>query len=122
MPSLNPRYWSLVALLLAGAPHALAQRSTNSENQFSVSETLFAALAAINAAGYDTGIDSAPNDRYKLRTQIRQELAKRTIPSLPEIKDFYRVHRKPSGGADLGQYISFALLAGDPQRVAGALL
>ena len=104
------------ALLVLSAPHAWAQRAVSGENQFSVSQTLFATLAAINAAGYDTGIDSALNDHYKLRTQIRQELAKRPIPSLPEIKEFYRAHRKPSGGADLGQYISFALLAGDPPK------
>ena len=111
------RLTSFVAFLtFALAPHALAQRAGTGENQFSVSETLFATLAAINAAGYDAGIDSALNDRYQLRTQIRRELAKRTIPSLPQIKDFYRAHRKPSGGADLGQYISFALLAGDAPK------
>jgi len=107
---------SIFAFTLASAPPSFGQRAVGSENQFSVSETLFATLAAINAAGYDSGIDSPLNDRYKLRTQIRQELARRTIPSLPEIKDFYRVHRKPSGGADLGQYISFALLAGDAPK------
>ncbi len=106
------------ALVLTTAPLALAQRPGNSENQFSVSPTLFATLAAINAAGYDTGIDSALNDRYPLRTQVRQELAKRKIASLPEIKDFYRAHRKPTGGADLGQYISFALVAGDAPKFA----
>ena len=104
------------ALLPTSAPRAWAQRPAGTENQFSVSQTLFATLAAINAAGYDTGIDSAINDKFKLRTQIRQELAQQKIPSLPEMKDFYRAHRKPSGGADLGQYISFALLAGDAPK------
>jgi len=105
-----------VALLCAGAQAGMAQRFAGGENQFSVSQTLFATLAAINAAGYDTGIDSPLNDQYKLRTQLREELAKRKIPSLPEIRDFYQAHKKPSGGADLGQYISFALLAGDPPK------
>jgi predicted negative regulator of RcsB-dependent stress response len=104
-----------VALILSGAPLAWSQRTSN-ENQFSVSQTLFATLAAINAAGYDAGIDSALNDKYKLRTQLRQELAKRKIPCLPEIQRFYAAHRKPSGGADLGQYISFSLLAGDAPK------
>ncbi len=105
-----------VALLLASARAGMAQHFTGGENQFSVSQTLFATLAAINAAGYDTGIDSPLNDQYKLRTQLREELAKRKIPSLPEIRDFYQAHKKPSGGADLGQYISFALLAGEPPK------
>jgi predicted negative regulator of RcsB-dependent stress response len=104
------------ALLLSSARSATAQQRIANENQFSVSKTLFAALAAINAAGYDTGIDSALNDQYKLRTQIRAELAKQKIPCLPEVRAFYQEHRKPSGGANLGQYISFALLAGDPPK------
>jgi len=106
-----------VALLMASARPGLAQqRPSAGENQFSVSETLFAALAAINAAGYDTGIDSPLNEQYPLRTQLREELAKRKIPCLPEIRAFYQEHKKPSGGADLGQYISFALLAGDAPK------
>lgn len=93
-----------------GDPHSLG------ENQFGVSSNLFTVLAAINAAGYDTGIDSALNDKYKLRTQIREELAKRQIPSLPELKALYKDHKKPTGAADLGQYISFSLLAGDSPK------
>jgi predicted negative regulator of RcsB-dependent stress response len=118
---LNLRSSTLAALLtlplaLSSPPRAWAQRPGGVENQFNVSQTLFATLAAINAAGYDSGIDAAINDKFKLRTQIRQELAKRKIPSLAEMKDFYAAHRKPSGGADLGQYISFAMLAGDAPK------
>ena len=105
-----------IALLWAGGRTVMAQHFVPGENQFSVSQTLFATLAAINAAGYDTGIDSPINDQYKLRTQLREELAKRKIPSLPEIRDFYQAHKKSTGAADLGQYISFALLAGDPPK------
>ena len=83
------------------------------ENEFSVSLTMFSTLAAINAAGYDAGIDSPLNQRFQVRTQIRQELAKRNIPSLPELKEFYRNHKKSSSTADLSQYLSFALVAGD---------
>ncbi len=105
-----------LALLLAMTPNAMPQRFAGGENQFSVSQTLFATLVAINAAGYDTGIDSPVNEQYKLRTQIREELAKRKLTSLLEIRTFYQAHKKPNGGADLGQYISFALLAGDPPK------
>ncbi len=105
------------ALLLGSARLGFAQRPlSGGENQFSVSQTLFTALAAINAAGYDTGIDSPLNEQFKLRTQLREALAKRKIPCLPEIRDFYQAHKKPSGGADLGQYISFSLLAGDAPK------
>ena len=74
---------------------------------------MFTTLAAINAAGYDAGMDSPLNQRYKVRGQIRDQLASRKIPSLGDLKEFYRSHKKPSSSADLGQYISFALIATD---------
>jgi tetratricopeptide (TPR) repeat protein len=94
------------------------------ENGFSVSISLFSALAAINAAGYDAGMDSPLNEQYRVRAQVREALLKENIPCLPELKVFYKEHKKPSAGADLGQYISFALLAGGPpdfKLPAGAL-
>lgn len=84
------------------------------ENGFGLSITLFSTLAAINAAGYDNGMDSPLNEQYRVRTQIREALQKENIPCLPDLKVFYKEHRKPTGAADLGQYISFALLAGGP--------
>ena len=113
---------SLVATLLAISasgiypPSASAQSAApngSGENQFSVSLTMFSTLAAINAAGYDAGLDSPLNQKYKVRTQIREALASRSIPCLPELKAFYKEHRKGSETADLGQYVSFALIAGD---------
>jgi predicted negative regulator of RcsB-dependent stress response len=82
-------------------------------NQFSVSETLFSTLAAINAAGYDAGMDSPLNERYKVRTQIREALGGRKIGCLTELKAFYQEHKKASDTANLSQYISFALVADD---------
>lgn len=71
-------------------------------------------MAAINAAGYDAGIDSLLNDHYRVRTQIRAELAGKNIPSLSELRAFYKEHKKPSDTADLSQYISFAMIAKGP--------
>ncbi len=79
---------------------------------------MFSTLAAINAAGYNAGIDSPLNERYKVRTQVRDELAKKQIPSLAELKEFYKEHKKASDTADLGQYLSFALVAGGPPDFA----
>lgn len=59
-------------------------------------------------------MDSPLNEQYHVRTQVREELAKEKIPCLPDLKVFYQQHKKPSPAADLGQYISFALLAGGP--------
>ncbi len=107
----------LVVALMLGLASARAQdlRDTG-ENQFGVSRTLFSTLAAINAAGYDAGMDSALNDHFKLRTQIREILAKRQIPSLSEMRAFYKAHKKPTEAGDLGQYLSFALLAGEAPK------
>jgi tetratricopeptide (TPR) repeat protein len=88
-----------------------AQVSSN-ENQFGVSITLFSTMAAINAAGYDAGLQSDAN--YPIRNQIRAELAKKTIPSLNDLKEFYKDHRRGTDTATLSAYISFALLAGGP--------
>lgn len=114
------RCFNVIAVLFAlGVPPMWSQTAPrqiqrdSTENQFSVSVTLFTTLAAINAAGYDAGIDSALNDAFQVRRQVRAELAKKQIASLPELREFYKAHKKPTSSADLGQYISFALLAGD---------
>ena len=58
-------------------------------------------------------MDSPLNEHYKIRTQIRDALASRKIGCLAELKTFYKEHKKASDTADLSQYISFALVAGD---------
>ncbi|MGH9581646.1 MAG: hypothetical protein ACRD4O_01770, partial [Bryobacteraceae bacterium] len=85
---------------------------------FNTSITLFSTLAAINAAGYDAGMDSPLNERYPLRSEIRAQLAHRNIPCLAELKAFYKEHKRASDTADLGQYLSFALVAGGPPKFA----
>ncbi len=102
-----------VAPLATFAPAPLRAQA-GVENGFSVSIALFSTLAAINAAGYDAGLDSPLNERFRVRTQIREALGKEKIQGLPELKAFYREHKKASEAADFGQYVSFALLAGGP--------
>jgi tetratricopeptide (TPR) repeat protein len=80
--------------------------------QLDASPTLFTVLAAINAAGYSADLAS-PNN-HPIRDEIRAELAKRNIPSLPAIKDFFERHRKRTDVAELGQYVSFALTVSGP--------
>ncbi|MEP7352489.1 MAG: hypothetical protein ABI824_04575 [Acidobacteriota bacterium] len=91
---------------------------------------LFTVMAAINAAGYDTDVDSPTNS--PLRKAVRDYLAQQNIPSLPELKRYFRDHRPganvtpasrvaspdaPIGKvasndeANLGQYITFALMS-----------
>jgi predicted negative regulator of RcsB-dependent stress response len=103
---------ALAGLASAAAPQAQTRVQNASESQFGISETLFSTLAAVNAAGYDAGITSPLNERYMVRRQLREELAKRNMAGLPDLKAFYQEHKKGSSTLDLSQYISFALLAG----------
>jgi len=84
--------------------------------QLDSSPTVFTVMAALNAAGFDTGLDS-PN-AHRLRKEVREELARREIPSLPAIRQFIAQHRRPDPTAELSQYISFALSVGNPPDFA----
>jgi TolA-binding protein len=106
----------LTPVLVAGVPSPTTTQS--GDNQFDANITMFAVMAAINAAGYDAGINTPINGKFQIRNQIRAELAKRSIPCLPELKAFYQQHKKPTETADLSQYISFALLADRPPSFA----
>jgi hypothetical protein len=84
--------------------------------QLDASPTLFTVMAAINAAGYDADLNS-PNN-HPIRKAIRDELAKRNIPSLEAIKAYLAKHRLRNDTAELGQYISLALSVGPPPTFA----
>jgi hypothetical protein len=76
-------------------------------------EQLFCVLAALNAAGYDSGLGIETGN--KTREQVRAALARENYPALADLKKFYAEHQVASdAAADLGQYISLALLLGPP--------
>lgn len=64
-------------------------------------------MAAINVAGYDEGVNLPDNN--PLRKQLRDYLAGKKIPVVPELKQYYRRHMKKTSTQDLSQYISWAL-------------
>lgn len=80
--------------------------------QLDASPSIFAVLAAVNAAGYDAEIDSASN--HPLRKALRDHLAGQKLESVDALKRFFRDHRKADPGAELSQYISFALVLNGP--------
>ena len=95
----------------------LAVRAEQPEpGQLDASPTLFTVMAALNAAGFDAGLD-APNS-HRLRKEVREELARRDIPSLAAIRQFVAEHRQRDATAELSQYISFALTVGNPPDFA----
>jgi len=77
-------------------------------NQIDSNETLFYVLAAINAAGYDEQADSSTNN--PLRARVREYLAKQNLPSLVPLRRYVRDHKPRNPGAELSQYVSFALV------------
>ena len=90
----------------------VARAAAPDTGQLDASPTLFTVMAAINAVGYDA--DLASTNNHPLRNAIRQELAKRNIPSLPALKEFFLKHRQRNDSLELSQYVSFALTAGRP--------
>lgn len=95
---------SYLSLFLLISTCALAQKPEL--GQLDASPTLFTVMAAVNAAGYDTQIDS-PNN-HPLRNAVRDELAKKNIPSLPALKEFFAKHPQ------IGPYFSFAITCDGP--------
>jgi len=89
-----------------------ARAATNERGQLDASPALFGVMAAINAAGYDADLGS-PNN-HPLRDAVRQEIAKRNVPSLPALKQFFAQHRKKNDTLELSQYVSFALSCSGP--------
>jgi len=97
----------------ATAPDASTSAGPREEGQLDASESVFAVLAAINAAGYDIGANSSAE--HPLRKYVRQQLAsKQSLPSVKELHQFFLVHNQTDPGAALGQYISFALSTDGP--------
>ncbi len=102
------RILPLTALCLLSLP-----RLYGAENlQLGASENLFAVLAAINAAGYDEGLNLPDNS--PLRKELRDYVAKQNIEVLPELKTYYRKHMLKNGVQDLSQYVSYALSVTGP--------
>ncbi len=100
---------SLAVVFLAGLSGLRAADNL----QLGANENLFYVLAAINAAGYDEGINLP--DNHPFRRELREHLAQQNIPVLPDLHSFYRKHLQKTGGiADLSQYISYALSVTGP--------
>lgn len=100
------------ALAQAQVPPRAVARQQQGQDQLDASETLFTVLAALNASGYDYDLDSNANS--PVRRQIRELLGARRLESLEDLKKFFAAHRQQDPGAELSQYISFALSVDGP--------
>ncbi|HVW11967.1 MAG TPA: hypothetical protein VHC90_25480, partial [Bryobacteraceae bacterium] len=117
MKRLLPRF----CLLATDTPFAAAavvtlcaffsgQQARAETMQLESNETLFYVMAAVNAAGYDEGINLPDNN--PLRKQVRDYLAKLNLPVLPELRQYYRRHMQKTGTEDLTPYVSWAFAVG----------
>jgi tetratricopeptide (TPR) repeat protein len=89
-------------------PRALAQQAGNVSLQ--ANEQIFSVLAALNAAGYDAGLGSETPSSPRL--EARAWVSGHSPEVLPAITRYYAGHHLEDPAADLGQYISLALLLG----------
>jgi tetratricopeptide (TPR) repeat protein len=104
--------WPLIVLLLLLAP-APAWSQSAANVVLESNEQLFCVMAALNAAGYDTGMGTTTGDDTRLK--VREFLQARKAAVAPDLEKFYTAHRVGAdAGGDLGQYISLALLIGSP--------
>ena len=88
---------------------AIAPLRAADQNQLDGNLTLFSVFAALNAGGFNADIDSSNN--HPLRRAIREHLASKNLATIPELQRWREAHKKASSGAELSQYISFALLS-----------
>ena len=110
----------VLAILMLAGPVLAADN-----NQLDSNLQLYTVMAAINAVGFDAGLDSAlyqaeptadsPNVA-RLRLELRKALESRKIGVLPELKAVYEKHKpRHADAADFSQYVSLALsITGPP--------
>jgi len=100
-----------LSLLLAGVS-ARAQQQEGSVI-LAPSEQVFCVMAAINAGGYDVGLGHPTGDNT--REEVREYLDQLPAPVTKSLRSFYPEHLvEGDPGANLGQYVSLALLLGPP--------
>lgn len=104
------------AILLALLVSLCASPAFSQSAQLDASKTMFTVLAAINAAGYDDGLNSP--SAHPLRKAVRDEIARRNPPSVAAIREFMRQHRQEDATWELRLYISYSLLVTDPPEFA----
>ena len=100
--------WLLLGLVLLQPVHGQEPEV----NQLDTDIRLFTVLTAINVAGYDTGFGS-PSDSA-VRRVVRGDLDGIDGANLTRLKNFYEQFKLADPGANLSQYISFALMCGPP--------
>lgn len=83
------------------------------------SEPLFQIAAALNACGYDAGLEASAPVRAKVREEMNAALAGSETgrDSRDKLCAYIRLHRQNDSGLDVGQYVSLALYLSPPPEL-----
>ena len=98
----------IVGLLASLASPARAQ----TEEQLIADVKLFTVMTAINVGGYDDGLNAEAVS--PVRIAVRKELDAMDRGMRSRLRTFYEQHQQGDPEIDLSQYISFALMCGEP--------
>jgi tetratricopeptide (TPR) repeat protein len=80
---------------------------------------LFAVICALDAAGYNSGVNSASDTPG--RVQLRQRLLGLQGPAVAALRKYYAEHALGDSGGTFSRFVSFALVAGPPPDFKFAL-
>lgn len=108
----------IVPLLLLTALAVCAQPRPNEQGQLDYNQVLFGVMAAWDI-GHATA-DNVPADPF--RAAVRKEILAKNPACVKELRSWFFDHRKENSGADLAQYVSWALvheMPGYRPRVVG---
>jgi hypothetical protein len=85
-----------------------------------VSEPLFEVAAALNACGYNAGLETSAPVRAKVRADMNQALVASEAgrDSRDKLCAYISLHRLNDTGLDIGQYVSLALYLSPPPELA----
>ena len=75
---------------------------------------LFAVLCALDAAGFESGVDTT--NETPGRVQLRRRMLALQGPPVDALRRYYREHALADSGATFSRFVSFALAAGPPPK------
>ena len=86
--------------------------SAQADEQLVTDIRMFTVMAAINLAGYDDGLSSQAD--HPARKALREDLEAVDSGIRNRLRTYYEQHKLDDSELDLSQYISFALMCGEP--------
>jgi tetratricopeptide (TPR) repeat protein len=93
-------------------PLAEARRAVAVETR----QQLFATLCALDAAGFDSSVDTT--NQSPGRVQLRERMLALQGPAVEALRKYYQEHALADPGITFSRFVSFALAAGPPPKFA----